>query len=88
MPAAPSSIAHPEPERCLPAATLDARKMVGGEEQEMGVLGCRLVSPKGRLTCAMPRGVWHFNGRNDSLTGELLLLDNTRVREVRAVRAP
>jgi hypothetical protein len=33
-------------------------------------------------------GVWHFNVRNDSLTGELLLLDNTRLREVRAVRAP
>ena len=67
---------------------LDARKIVRGEEQEMGVLGCRPVSPKGQLTCTMPRGVWHFNVRNDSLTGELRLLDNTRFREVRAVRAP
>jgi hypothetical protein len=76
------------PAKAADSLTLDARKIVGGEEQEMGVLGCRPVSPKGQLTCTMPRGVWHFNVRNDSLTGELRLLDNTRFREVRAVRAP
>ena len=67
---------------------IDARKIVGGEEQEMGVLGCRVVSANGQVTCAVPQGVWHFRVRNDSLTGELRLLDNTRFRDVRTVRAP
>ena len=67
---------------------IDARKIVRGEEQEMGVLGCRLESPNGPLTCIMPQGVWHFSVRNDSLTGELRLRDNTRYRDVRTARAP
>lgn len=67
---------------------VDARKIVRGEEQEMGVLGCRLVPPSGPLTCTIPRGVWQFRVRNDSLTGELRLVDNTRFREVRTKRAP
>ena len=67
---------------------VDARKIVRGEEQEMGVLGCRLVPPRGQITCTMPQGVWHFSVRNDSLTGELRLRDNTRYREVRTIRAP
>lgn len=70
------------------SVSLDARKIVRGEEQEMGVLGCRLVAMSGEVTCTIPRGVWRFTARNDSLTGELRLADNTRFREVRAVRAP
>jgi hypothetical protein len=68
--------------------TLDARKIVRGEEQEMGVLTCHLTSPQGPLMCAMPRGIWRFSVRNDSLVGELRLSDNTRFRDVRTVRAP
>jgi hypothetical protein len=67
---------------------VDARKIVRGEEQEMGVLGCRLVPSDGQLTCTIPQGVWHFRVRNDSLTGELRVQDNTRFRDVRAMRAP
>ena len=67
---------------------VDAGKIVRGEEQEMGVLGCRFVSLSGQLTCTIPQGVWHFRVRNDSLTGELRLLDSTRFREVRIARAP
>ena len=67
---------------------VDARKIVRGEEQEMGVLGCRFVPLSGQLTCTIPQGVWHFHVRNDSLTGELRLLDNARFREVRTARAP
>jgi hypothetical protein len=66
---------------------VDARKIVRGEEQEMGVLTCRLTSPIG-LTCATPQGVWHFSVRSDSLVGELRLRDNTRYRDVRTIRAP
>lgn len=68
--------------------TLDARKIVRGEEQEMGVLTCRFTPPNGPLTCAIPRGIWQFRVRNDSLVGELRLPDNTKFRDVRTIRAP
>jgi hypothetical protein len=70
------------------SVAVDARKIVRGEEQEMGVLDCRFVQPSGQLTCAMPQGVWQFRVRNDSLTGELRLRNNTRYRDVRTTRAP
>jgi len=68
--------------------TVDARKIVRGEEEEMGVLTCRFTSPTGPLTCALPRGTWQFRVRNDSLVGELRLVDGTKFRDVRTVRAP
>lgn len=68
--------------------TIDARKIVGGEEQEMGVLTCRSTSSDGSLTCVMPQGTWQFRVRNDSLVGELRLPDHTRFRDVRTIRAP
>jgi hypothetical protein len=68
--------------------TLDGRKIVRGEEQEMGVLTCRFTSSNGSLTCAMPQGTWQFRVRNDSLVGELRLSDNTKFRDVRTVREP
>jgi hypothetical protein len=67
---------------------IDARKIVRGEEQEMGVLGCHLLPSSGQLTCTLPQGIWRFNVHNDSLTGELRLQDNTRYRDVRTARAP
>jgi hypothetical protein len=76
------------PMKATDSLAIDGRRIVRGEEQEMGVLGCRLTSPSGQLTCTIPQGVWHFRVRNDSLTGELQLLDNTRTREVRTIRAP
>ena len=54
----------------------------------MGVLDCHVMPTSGQLTCSMARGVWRFRVRNDSLTGELRLLDDTRYRVVRAIRAP
>ena len=69
------------------SVSIDAFKIVRGEEVDMGILGCHLVPRSGQLTCALPKGVWHFRVRSDSLTGELRLLDNTRFRDVRAVRA-
>ena len=68
--------------------TVDARKIVRGEEQEMGVLSCSVMSPTGPLTCAIPQGTWQFRVRNDSLVGELRLSDNTKFRAVRTTRAP
>lgn len=69
------------------SVSVDARKIVGGREEEMGVLGCRLARASGVLTCAIPRGVWRFVARRDSLTGDLRLPDGTRFRDVRAVRS-
>ncbi len=68
--------------------TLDARKIIRGEEEEMGVLTCSFTAPNGPLTCAIPLGTWQFRVRNDSLVGELRLSDNTKVRDVRTVRVP
>ena len=68
--------------------TMDARRIVNGEEQEMGVLSCRFTPPNGPLTCAIPQGTWQFRARNDSLVGELRLPDNTKFRDVRASRVP
>ena len=67
---------------------IDARKIVRGVEEEMGVLTCRGTSPNGQVTCTMPQGVWHFSVRRDSLVGELRLTDNTKYRDVRTKRAP
>jgi hypothetical protein len=67
--------------------TVDARKIVGGEEQDMGVLTCHFTSSKASLTCALPLGTWQFRATNDSLVGELRLTNNTKFRDVRAARA-
>jgi hypothetical protein len=66
---------------------MDGRRIVNGEEQEMGVLTCSLVSPTA-FTCALPQAVWQFSVRSDSLIGELRRRDNTKFRDVRAKRAP
>jgi hypothetical protein len=67
--------------------SLDARKIVNGQEEEMGVLGCGLDSGAGRVSCTMPQGVWRFTIRGDSLVGELRLTDNTKFRDVRTARS-
>lgn len=67
--------------------TIDGRKIVRGEEQEMGILTCSFTPPNGRLTCVMPQGTWQFRIRNDSLVGELRLPNNTKFRDVRTIRA-
>ena len=70
------------------SVSLDARKIVNGREEDMGVLGCRLGARDASLTCTIRNGVWRFTIRGDSLVGELRLPDNTRFRSVRAARSP
>jgi hypothetical protein len=70
------------------SVAIDARKIVNGEEEDMGVLSCRFVSATGQLTCVLPLGTWHFTVSKDSLTGELRLSDGTRFREVRTFFIP
>ena len=66
--------------------SLDARKIVNGQEEQMGVLGCRLAASGAQLTCSMPNGVWRFAIRGDSLVGELRLPDNRKYRDVSTAR--
>jgi len=66
---------------------VDARKIVNGQEEDMGVIECRVAISGARITCTMPNGVWHFTVRGDSLVGELRLPDNTKFRDVRAARS-
>lgn len=76
------------PAKAADSLTMDARKIVRGEEEEMGVLTCRFTAPDAMLTCPMPRGTWRFRLRRDSLVGELRLPNDGKFRDVRTVRAP
>ena len=76
------------PTNAADSLRMDARKIVRGEEQEMGVLTCLFTPPTKSLTCVMPQGTWQFRVHNDSLVGELRLPDNTKFRVARTIRAP
>jgi hypothetical protein len=67
--------------------SIDARKIVNGQEEEMGVIGCRFAAPGAQLTCTMPNGVWRFAVRGDSLVGELRSPNNTKYRDVNTARS-
>ena len=66
---------------------VDARKIVNAQEEEMGVFGCQFDAQGASLTCIIPRGVWRFSIRRDSLVGELKLSDGTKYRDVRTARS-
>ena len=66
--------------------SVDAGKIVNGQEEEMGVLACRIVSGT-QFRCTIRNGVWYFTVRRDSLVGELRLPDNSKFRDVRAARS-
>jgi hypothetical protein len=68
--------------------TIDASKIVNGQEEDMGVIDCRSDASGAQLTCAMPNGVWHFTIRGDSLVAELRLPDNRKFRDVKTTRSP
>ncbi len=73
--------------RGVDSLSLDARKIVNGKEDEMGILSCRVTETKSEIRCTIPSGIWRFTVRGDSLVGELRLRDNTKFRDVRAVRS-
>ena len=73
--------------KALDSLSVDARKTVNGQEEEMGVLACRLTTPGAQLTCTIPHAVWHFTIRRDSLVGELVLSDGGKYRDVRTSRS-
>jgi hypothetical protein len=66
----------------------DGRKVVNGQEEEMGgPIGCHVIASGAQFTCTMPNGVWHFTVRGDSLVGELRLPDNRKYRDIRLARS-
>jgi hypothetical protein len=67
--------------------SVDARKIVNGQEEDMGVLGCRAAGSGSQITCTMSNGVWRFTIRGDSLVGELRLPDNRKFRDVSTARS-
>jgi hypothetical protein len=67
--------------------SIDASKIVNGQEQEMGVIGCHYAASGAQLTCTMPNGVWRFAIRGDSLVGELRLPDNRKYRDISTARS-
>lgn len=75
------------PLKAADSLSVAAFKIVHGEEQDMGTLGCVLTNADGQIRCAIPRGVWQFSIHGDSLTGELKLPNETKFRDVRATRA-
>ena len=67
--------------------SIDARKIVNGQEEEMGVLDCLLEASGTRITCTIPKGAFRFTVRGDSLVGEARLRDNTKYRDVSTARS-
>jgi hypothetical protein len=69
------------------SVSFDARKIVNGQEEEMGVLHCGVDATGAALACPMRNGIWRFSIRGDSLVGDLRLPDNTKFRDVRTARS-
>ena len=68
--------------------SLDGRKVVNGQEEEMGgPVGCRLDASGAHFMCAMRNSTWHFTIRGDSLVGELRQADNRKYRDIRLARS-
>jgi hypothetical protein len=71
----------------IDSLAFDARKIVNGQEVDMGMLVCRVTPTGAQLTCIIPGAVWGFTIRGDSLVGELRLSDSTKYRDVRTARS-
>jgi hypothetical protein len=70
------------------SVSLDARKVVNGQEEEMGgPIGCHLSAKGAQLTCTMSYGVWSFTIRGDSLVGSLTRPDGTKYRDIKTSRS-
>jgi hypothetical protein len=68
--------------------SFDARKIVNGQEEEMGgPFPCLFTPSDGQITCRMGNGVWNFTVRGDSLVGELRLPDKTKYRDIKTARS-
>jgi hypothetical protein len=52
---------------------IDARKIVAGQEEAMGIIACDFTAASGALHCPASYGTWSFTMRRDSLTGTLMV---------------
>ena len=75
------------PMKTADSVSFGAFKIVNGQEEEMGALACHVTAQGAQLTCRIPRGVWRFMIRGDSLVGELRQPDGTKFRDVRTARS-
>ena len=70
------------------SVSFDARKVVNGQEEEMGgPIACHLSEKGAQITCTPPYGVWRFTIRGDSLIGSLILTNGTKYRDIKTARA-
>ena len=68
--------------------SFDARKVVNGQEEEMGgPIRCLLSEKGSQITCTPSYGVWRFTIRGDSLVGSLSLTNGTKYRDIRTARS-
>jgi hypothetical protein len=70
---------------------LDAKKIINGVEEDMGVLGpCRFTHATNSLYCPMPPNVrpgdWRFTLTGDKLDGGLWVPDGRKFRDVHVRR--
>ena len=75
------------PMRAADSVSFDAFKIVNGQEEDMGTLKCHVTAAAPQLTCDLPRAVWRFTIRGDSLTGDLTRSDGSKFRDVRTARS-
>jgi len=70
------------------SVSFDARKVVNGQEEEMGgPMACHVSAKGAQLTCTPSYGVWRFTIRGDSLVGSLSLTNGTKYRDIRTARS-
>src|SRR6478672_6687109 len=46
--------------KALDSVSIDAQKIVSGQEQDMGILTCRVTMSGAQVTCTIPQGTWRF----------------------------
>jgi hypothetical protein len=68
------------------AVTIDAGKIVDGNEVDMGTLSCTLDRAKADLRCPIPKGVFEFHIAGDDMAGTLRLTDGTLFRRIAVKR--
>src|SRR2546423_10514212 len=42
--------------KAIDSVSIDAQKIVNGQEQDMGILACRLTTRRAQVTCTIPQG--------------------------------
>jgi hypothetical protein len=67
---------------------IDMKKVVGGREENAGLMACQLNAARAYITCVVRDGKWRMRVRHDTLVGQMRLPDGTWLLDVQAVRSP